>query len=266
MAAARIPGFNARASLPIRVFDSITSPHHQLCVRYLHSSLKPAAVPPPTPFVPDTETFLRLIGRNMSRYSSKITEWNQLFTASSAELRELGIEITRDRRYLMRWREKFRQQDYGPGGDLENVVDGVAELRAIEVPVKTSKSTENAQAKGAADATEKPLSFRLMGTANLSPGMRYAIVNLPPGQTELKDPSQPLKKYAHYKLHHGNMIKGPFAKMLPNSSSSAVKVEVTDGMWEHKRGTKIDGGHRRQKEVRAKRALAERRSAAQAAA
>ncbi|KAM5438364.1 telomere length regulation protein [Microsporum ferrugineum] len=259
MAASRIPGFNARTSLPIRVFNSIINPHHQLCVRYLHKSRKPAAVPLPTPFVPDVETFLRLIGRNMSRYSSKITGWKQLFTADSAEFRELGIEMTRDRRYIMRWREKFRQQDYGPGGDLENVVDGVAELRAVEVPIESAK---DAQSGKAANTDEKPLDVASMGTATLSPGMRYAIVNLPPGETELKDPSKPLKKFAHYKLHHGNMIKGPYAQIIPNTWSTAVKVQVTDGMWEHKRGRKIDGGQRRQKEIRAKRALAERRKAA----
>ncbi|KAF3481741.1 uncharacterized protein GIQ15_04500 [Arthroderma uncinatum] len=258
MAAARIPGFNARASLPIRVFNSITSPHHQLCVRYLHKSLKPAAVPAPTPFVPDTETFLRLIGRNMSRYASKLTEWNKLFTADADELRELGMETTRDRRYLMRWREKFRKQDYGPGGDLDHVVDGVAELRAVEVPIKTNQSAENTKNGDA-------LNVGLMGTATLTPGMHYVIVNLPPGETKLKDPTQPIKRYAHYKLHRGNMIKGPFAQIIPHSWSTAVKVQVTDGMWEHKRGRKIDGGQRRQKEIRAKRWLAERK-AAQAAA
>ncbi|EGE01383.1 hypothetical protein TEQG_00436 [Trichophyton equinum CBS 127.97] len=165
MAAARIPGFNARTSLPLRLFTSLTNPHYQPCVRYLHQSRKPATVPSPTPFVPDVETFLRLIGRNMSRYSSKITGWKQLFT----------------------------------------------------------------------------------------------------GETELKDTSKPLKKFAHYKLHHGNMIKGPYAQIIPNTWSTAVKVQVTDGMWEHKRGRKIDGGQRRQKEIRAKRALAERRNAQAAA-
>ncbi|EGD96939.1 hypothetical protein TESG_04363 [Trichophyton tonsurans CBS 112818] len=260
MAAARIPGFNARTSLPLRLFTSITNPHYQPCVRYLHQSRKPATVPSPTPFVPDVETFLRLIGRNMSRYSSKITGWKQLFTADSAELRELGIEMTRDRRYILRWREKFRQQDYGPGGDFENVVDGVAELRAVEVPVEKSKS---AKPTNATDG--ESLDVSTMGTATLTPGMRYAIVNLPPGETELKDTSKPLKKFAHYKLHHGNMIKGPYAQIIPNTWSTAVKVQVTDGMWEHKRGRKIDGGQRRQKEIRAKRALAERRNAQAAA-
>ncbi|EFR01801.1 hypothetical protein MGYG_04802 [Nannizzia gypsea CBS 118893] len=259
MAAARIPGFNARTSLPLRIFTSVTNPQYQPCVRYLHQSRKPTTVPSPTPFVPDVETFLRLIGRNMSRYSSKFTEWKQLFTADSAQLRELGIEMTRDRRYIMRWREKFRQQDYGPGGDFENVVDGVAELRAVEVPIEKSKSANTVNANG------EPLDVGSMGTATLSPGMRYAIVNLPPGETELKDNAKSLKSFAHYKLHHGNMIKGPYAQIIPNTWSTAVKVQVTDGMWEHKRGRKIDGGQRRQKEIRAKRALAERRNAQAAA-
>ena len=34
--------------------------------------------------------------------------WPQLFSASSAQLKELGVEPARTRRYIIRWREKFR--------------------------------------------------------------------------------------------------------------------------------------------------------------
>lgn len=57
--------------------------------RFLHHSRKAPAIPSPTTFVPDAETFLSLIGRNLSQYAPKIKSWKALFTLTSAELKEL---------------------------------------------------------------------------------------------------------------------------------------------------------------------------------
>lgn len=223
----------------------------QQCVRAVHRSAAPS-VPSPTPFVPDVQTFLTLIGREMSKHASKIPSWDQLFTLNSNQLRDLGIENTRQRRYLIRKREKFRNGLYGPGGDLERVVDGVAQLRVVEVPDPSRK--EKAQ-PGASPV--------VASSAALTPGMKKAIVNLAPGVSEYKHAaSAALKKFAHMKIHRGSKIKGPFLQPVKGTHGSAATITVQEGMWEDKRGHKVDGGERRRVEVRAKKRLEERRKQA----
>jgi hypothetical protein len=144
----------------------------------------------------------------------------------------------------MRKREKFRNGVYGPGGDLEQVVDGVAQLRVVEVPRESDSA-----AAGASSAT-------------LTPGMKKAIVNLAPDATEYKHSmSAELKKFAHMKIHRGSKIMGPFLQPIKGSHGSAATISVQEGMWEDKRGVKVDGGERRRVEVRAKKRLEERRKA-----
>ncbi|KAK2750113.1 hypothetical protein FQN57_004606 [Myotisia sp. PD_48] len=260
----------ANSPFSFRIFSSSGFPprqQHQICcVRYLHKSMKPAPVPSPTPFVPDTQTFLSLIGRNMSRFAPKLTDWNQLFTISPSELQALGMETPRDRKYLLRWREKFRRQDYGVGGDFDHVVDGVAELRAIELPLSAFPKNNTIPSKipESKDELLKDVNaLKTLGTATQTPGMRFALINIPPGKLgEMsKYVPSPLKRYAHYKLHSTNMIKGPYVQVLKDAASTGAQVKVQEGMWEDKRGVKIDGGQRRQAEIRAKRRLAERKAA-----
>ncbi|KAJ5591776.1 uncharacterized protein N7459_002145 [Penicillium hispanicum] len=219
-------------------------------IRSFHRN-HPASVPPPTPFVPDVQTFLTLIGREMSKHASKIPSWEQLFSLNSNQLRDLGIEPARQRRYLIRKREKFRNGLYGPGGDLEQVVDGVAQLRVVEVPDES---------KGVPEGTQ---GARNVSSATLTPGMTKAIVNIAPGVTVYKHkPSVQLKKFAHMKIHRGSKIMGPFLQPIKGTHGSAATITVQEGMWEDKRGHKVDGGERRQVEVRAKKRLEERRKRA----
>src|ERR1700749_4146371 len=89
------------------------------CRRHLHRVLPMEGyIPSPTPFVPDVPTFLKLIGRELSKHASKIESWEELFTLNSSQLKERGIDPPRLRRYLLRWREKFRHGEYGIGGDF----------------------------------------------------------------------------------------------------------------------------------------------------
>lgn len=234
--------------LPFRITHTFNL--SQQSIRFLHHRVAPS-VPSPTPFVPDVQTFLSLIGREMSKHASKIPSWDQLFTLNSNQLRDLGIENARQRRYLIRKREKFRNGLYGPGGDLERVVDGVAQLRVVEVPDPSKKQKVS-------DG-----STVVASSAALTPGMKKAIVNLPPGVTEYKHPaSAALKKFAHMKIHRGSKIKGPFLQPVKGSHGSAATITVQEGMWEDKRGHKVDGGERRRVEVRAKKRLEERRKQA----
>lgn len=235
-------------NLPSRLIQAVSVPRQ--CVRPFHRNVSPPA-PSPTPFVPDVPTFLTLIGREMSKHASKIPSWDQLFSLSSNELRDLGVEPARQRRYLIRKREKFRNGLYGPGGDLEQVADGVAQLRVVEVPVAP---------KGAADENKNA---PLAASATLTPGMKKAIVNLAPGITQYKHvASSPLKKFANMKIHRGSMIKGPFLQPVKGSHGTAATISVQAGMWEDKRGHKVDGGERRRVEVRSKKRLEERRKRA----
>lgn len=65
-------------------------------------------IPPPTQDVPNVETFLTKIGRNAVEHAENFESWEHLFTLSSADLKEKGID-TRLRRYILAWREKFRK-------------------------------------------------------------------------------------------------------------------------------------------------------------
>ncbi|CAI7615991.1 unnamed protein product [Penicillium palitans] len=226
---------NSPLGLTARLFKPVSISNQY--IRSLHKNAPPP-VPSPTPFVPDVQTFLTLIGREMSKQASKIPSWDELFTLNSNQLRQAGIEPARQRRYLIRKREKFRNGLYGPGGDLETVVDGVAQLRVVEVPLNARGLTSGAT-QGAVQTS----------SATLSPGMVKAIVNLAPD------------KFAHMKIHRGCQPMGPFLQPLKGSNGTAATITVQEGMWEDRRGQKVDGGERRRREVQNKKRLDERKKA-----
>ena len=202
-----------------------------------------ARIPPPTPFVPNPETFLTLIGRNLRQHVAKIPTWKALFSLSGPQLRELGVEPARDRRYLLRWREKFRNGEFGVGGDLKEVVDGVGEVRIIEV---------EQEAKSAGQAT---------ATATLSPGMRKMIVNVRPDSPDPSLSAEEAQPVQLLKVKGARKIKGPHVQPVKGSQGRVARIAVKEVLWEHRRGHKVDGGERRKAEVRAKRKGEERRNA-----
>ncbi|RDW68463.1 hypothetical protein BP5796_09120 [Coleophoma crateriformis] len=198
--------------------------------RGLHHRVKASPVPPPTPFVPDPQTFLALIGRNLSQHASKIPTWRALFTLTSTQLRELGIDPPRSRRYLLRWREKFRKGQYGIGGDLQHVENGVAALRVAELPIPGRSALEK----------------------------RKVVVNVPTQNQLGEIPLESLVPLKNLHIQGAHTIVGPH--VLPAVGGRAAKIEVKEGLWEDRRGHKIDGGERRQAEVRAKRRGEEKRA------
>ncbi|KAI9866018.1 MAG: hypothetical protein M1813_001985 [Trichoglossum hirsutum] len=213
------------------------------CVRLHRQFTSKAAIPPPTPFVPDVQTFFTLIGRDLNQHAAKIPSWEALFSFTSAELRELGIEPARTRRYLLQCRKKFREGQFGVGGDLQEVVDGVAELRVVEQPVP-----------------QDPAAPIRIATATTSPGTRKIVANVPPGSSAPNVPLEEAKPVKHMKVVGAYTIKGPHIQPLKGTRGSAATLAVREGLWEVKRGHKIDGGERRQAEVRAKRRAAERKA------
>ncbi|CAD0084256.1 unnamed protein product [Aureobasidium vineae] len=225
----------ARRSLPVKALPTTTS-FVQTQLRCLHAKVAAKDIPRPTPFVPDAQTFLTLIGRKMSQHAQKIPDWNALFSLSSLQLRELGVEPARSRRYLLHWRNKFRQGSFGIGGDLTDVQDGVGELRIVEVPAAS-------------------------GTATLtsSPGMRKIVVNVPAGQDKPSQPLDKIKPVQGTKVVRSNIIGGSFVEAI-KETPGAAKIVAKEGLWEIKRGHKIDGGERRKAEVRYKRRVEERKT------
>ncbi|KAG9635933.1 hypothetical protein KCU69_g19588, partial [Aureobasidium melanogenum] len=101
----------ARRAFSVKALPTTTS-FVQTQLRCLHAKVAAKDIPKPTPFVPDAQTFLTLIGRKMSQHAQKIPDWNALFSLSSLQLRELGVEPARSRRYLLHWRNKFRQGSF----------------------------------------------------------------------------------------------------------------------------------------------------------
>lgn len=183
-------------------------------------------IPSPIPFVPDVKTFLTLIGRGLSQHTSKFPTWEALFSLTSPQLKELGIEPPRTRKYLIHWREKYRLGRFGPGGDIRHVADGRAKLALEETEVA-------------------PFEYR------------RRVVNIPVDK-KIEEVAEAEKVRVDGYTVRGTAVAGPFA--LPMKGEKAAVVAPAEGMWEEKRGRKIDGGERRRAEVRFKRRVAERKA------
>jgi len=206
-------------------------------IRCLHKARSAPPIPEPRPFVPDVQTFLTLIGRGLNKHASKFPSWESLFSLTSPELKELGIEPPRTRRYLLQWMQRYRNGAVGPGGDFQHVKDGEALLKVATPPagvVSDSKWVVNVPAAGEASESN----------ASATAAAGTATVSYPRPQG--------------YTVHGLKSIAGPHARVLPGQEGAVVKV--TEGMWEQRRGRKIDGGERRQAEVRFKKRSAARRA------
>lgn len=183
-----------------------------------------ASVPKTRPFIPDVPTFLTLIGRGMNKYANKFPSWESLFTLSTVEMKELGIEPPRNRKYLLKWLDRYRKGALGPGADFQHVKDGQAFLKI---------------------ATPDP---------NIIKQGRWVVNTPEDGST----PNHQLVRPKGYSITGASSIRGPYATPLPGGEGAVVKV--TEGMWEHRRGQKVDGGERRKAEVQFKKKAAERRA------
>ena len=184
-------------------------------------------IPEPTPFVPDVATFLKLIGRNCKDFESKLGTWETLFGSSSAQLRLMGIDPPRQRRYLMLWREKFRRGLFGPWGRLTHVTDGTAELRVVE------------RAGGQKLVVNTPLS-----TAD---GFTHAALDAPADAVVAPEA----------KVAFPGVVSGPHCRPLKGTGGTVARVQIQEGLWEHQRGHKVGGGERLVR--RAKTLVARRR-------
>ena len=168
-----------------------------------------------------------------------------LFRSSSAQLKELGIEPARSRKYLLHWREKFRNGEYGIGGDCQHVTDGVAELQLVEAPVTPSPGSGSINPRSA------------IATATHDAGTRKVVVNVPAGVEEPAEPLETLKSVKGVVVKGAKTIKGSYVEPVKGSAGMRARIRLQEGIWEERRGHKVDGGERRKAEVRAKRRAAE---------
>ncbi|KAJ4344525.1 telomere length regulation protein [Didymosphaeria variabile] len=221
----------------------------KISVRNLQHSIPIRPAPKPTPFIPDHASFLTAIGRGLSAHAAKIPSWEALFTLSSHQLKELGVEPARSRKYLLHWREKFRNGEYGIGGDCKHVTDGVAELKLMEAPVG-AHPIPGMHARSA------------MSTATHDPGTRKVVVNVPAGAEAPTEPLETLGSVQGVVVKGAKTMKGSHIEPLKGSAGLKARIRLQEGIWEVKRGHKVDGGERRKAEVRAKRRAAENKEKA----
>ena len=137
----------------------VNLPLLRLFTRYLHHSLPSPATPPTTERTPDVPTFLTQIGRNAIQHAPKFPSWDVFFATTSKQMRTLGVEPPRDRRYILHWREKFRAL----GGKLElkehrrgvKVDGGERRRAAVRAKRRQEEGKERRKARDAGRETER---------------------------------------------------------------------------------------------------------------
>lgn len=94
-----------------------------------------------------------------------------------------------------------------------------------------------------------------MATATHTPGTRRVVINVPAGM----DTAPSAESLRDVKGVQGVVVKGtrniagPYVEMIKGTGGLAARIKMQEGLWEERRGHKVDGGERRQAEVRAKR-------------
>lgn len=124
------------------------------------------------------------------------------------------------------------------GGDLTAVdgEKGVAYLRVVEVA-----------RRGGGD-----------GEGRVGPNaVRKVIVNAPLDKEIREEEARRAKPIQGVKVQGAHTIVGPYVEPVKGTGGSVATIKVQEGMWEERRGQKVDGGERRKVQVRRKRKLEE---------
>ena len=143
------------------------------------------------------------------------------------------------------------------GSDLKFVRDGKAVLRVVEVRSQRARDVK--------------------AEVGRSPGWRRVVVNVEENQNspssttgetdvttsavlpQLDTTAHAITPVKGCKLVLGCVISGRGVEMVKGRKGVAT-LTVREGLWEQRRGRKVDGGERRKAMVRAKRRMEERRS------
>lgn len=122
------------------------------------------------------------------------------------------------------------------GGDFKYVgEEGTARLKMVEVPLE-----------------------------GMTPGMglrrvKKMVVNVP--LEDGKVDKGEARAVEGMKVRGAKTIVGPYVQYVKGSESAEAIIKAQEGMWEERRGVKVDGGERRKLMVRRNRLLAERKLA-----
>ncbi|KAI9251840.1 IGR protein motif-domain-containing protein [Phascolomyces articulosus] len=77
-------------------------------VRFSHTEAT-TAIPQPRGNIKEVEDFLKAIGRGCDEFAGKFETWESLFTTNSRTMRnDFGIP-TKQRKYILSWRELYKQ-------------------------------------------------------------------------------------------------------------------------------------------------------------
>ena len=93
--------------------------------------------------------------------------------------------------------------------------------------------------------------------------VKKLVVNVPEadsgGQKDLS--LKALNPVQGMKVRGAHTIVGPYIQYVKGAGGSVAIIKAQEGMWEERRGVKVDGGERRKLMVRRNRLLAERKAA-----
>ena len=97
------------------------------------------------------------------------------------------------------------------------------------------------------------------GSAALVPhAAKKVVVNLPPEAVDKEFRADEVKAVNGVKILGAHTIIGSHVEPVKGTSGSVARIKVKEGMWEERRGHKVDGGERRKENVRSRRAAKER--------
>ncbi|MCJ1484562.1 hypothetical protein MMC06_004733 [Schaereria dolodes] len=88
--------------------------------------------------------------------------------------------------------------------------------------------------------------------------MKKVVVNLPPDATTPVSSLGDVQRVSGVKVQGAHTIVGPHVEPVKGANGSVARIRVKEGMWEQRRGHKVDGGERRKANVRSRRAAQER--------
>ncbi|KAF3359274.1 hypothetical protein VdG1_02297 [Verticillium dahliae VDG1] len=103
-----------------------------------------------------------------------------------------------------------------------------------------------------------PTLLKVLGRGLSQYAEKKWVINVPAGQKADGAVQGPDERVRGYQVRGASAITGPYA--LPLKAGDGAKVQVVEGMWEHRQGIKVDGGERRRTEVRYKKRIAQRKA------
>lgn len=124
--------------------------------------------------------------------------------------------------------------------------DGGAELRIVEVSVPKAAIPNESSTN-----TETETGLTKVKKMIVNESAETVAKGVEMGQ---------LKPVEGMKVVGAKTIVGPYVQPVKGTSGSVATIRVQEGMWEVRRGIKVDGGERRKVQVRRKRLLAERKT------